>query len=168
LTPSDKNMSQKRSIIHYVVAYLLWIVSTGLGILVLNMGREAILLGIVVSTAQSDATQSEKFYASLRATAVTSWSILVVGLLVLILLVGIENFYRISVPSGKMIQRFFLVSGIELIVLFIAHAGYYVLLQSFRPATWMSYALLAVEILGAGVCIWLFRTLRKKGNVVVQ
>jgi hypothetical protein len=161
-------MSQKRPIFNYVVAYLLWVVSTGLGILVINMCREAALLWVVVSTAQSQATESEKFYASLRATAFTSWSMLLMGLLALILLVGIENFYRISVPSGKVIRRFFLVTGIELIVLFIAHVTYYVFLLTFRPATWLSYAFPALEILLAGLFIWLYSRQRKKGNLIVK
>ncbi|MBE0699338.1 MAG: hypothetical protein IH586_20635, partial [Anaerolineaceae bacterium] len=144
------------------VAYLLWIVSTGLGILVLNMVRETILLWMVVSSSLGEPTASEIFYANLRATAVQNWSLFLIGILVLILLVGIENFYRISATAGKLTRGFFLVSWIEFVVLFIAHSSYYALLQTFRPAAWTSYALPAGEFLLAALFFWLYRRQLKK------
>lgn len=155
-------MSQKRHLLNYIVAYLLWIISTGLGILILNMGREAVLLGIVVSTSQPNATQTEKFYASLQATAISTWSILLIGLLLLILMVGIENLYRLGVASNLFVQRFFMVTGIEFGVLFIAHSIYYALLQSFRPVTWTFFAFPAAEIFLAALFLGLARWQKKK------
>ena len=157
-------MIQKRPILRYVLAYTLWILSTGLGILVLNLARETLLLGMVVSSNLGEPTQSEKFYASLRAAAASSWSILVLGLLALILLVGIENYYRMSVPSGKLSRRFFLVSGIECVVLFLTHSSYYALLQTFRPSGWTAFAFPAVEFVLAALLLWIFYFLKSKAR----
>jgi hypothetical protein len=159
-------MSQKHQILRYTGAYLLWIVSTGVGILVLNLVRETGLLAIVVRSSLSPSSNAEKFYASLRAAAVTTWSILMVGVLILLLLVGIENFYRMSVPSGKVLKRFFLVTGIELAVLFVSHSIYYALLRTFRPVSWTGIAFPAVELVAAVFFFWLYKRKSKRVQAV--
>ena len=150
-------MNQKHQILRYTGAYLLWIVSTGVGILVLNLVRETGLLAVVVRSSLSSASNAEKFYASLRAVAVTTWSILIIGVLILLLLVGIENYYRMSVASGKVVKRFFLVTGIEMAVLFVSHSIYYSLLQTFRPVGWTGIAFPAVELVAAVFFFWMYR-----------
>jgi hypothetical protein len=164
----SQKMSQKRPILNYVVAYLLWIVSTGLGILTLYRAREALLLGMVVASNAGNPSDREIFYSNLRAQAVQSWTVLLVGILLLIVLVGVENFYRMSVPSGKLMRRFLLVSGIEFGVLFIAHASYYAILQTFRPFTWIAIAFPVVEILMAVLFFWLYRRQSRKSMLAPQ
>ncbi len=147
-------MSPKRRIFHYAVAYLLWVISTGAGILVLNLMRETVLLAIVVNAAASDLTPREKFYQNLQVTAVQTWSILVAGLLVLILLVWLESFYRTGAGARKLWKRFFLVSGIEFSALFLTHTIYFALKQSFGGVGWWGIAIPAVEALVAASFWW--------------
>jgi len=161
-------MSQKNHpVIRYILAYVLWIVSTGLGVYVLVKGRDTVLLAMVVNSSLGEPTKSEQFYASLRTAAASSWTIMIVGLLILILLVGIENFYRMSVPSGKLLRRFFLVSGIECAVLFITHSIYFALLQTFRPVGWVTILILAGELILAALIFWIYSVLRKKPLVAL-
>jgi hypothetical protein len=160
-------MSQKRSIVNYVAAYLLWIVSTGLGLFALYRVRETILLSMVFSNSLGNPSEREIFYSNLRAQAVQSWTIMLGGFLMLLLLVGIENFYRMSVPNGKLVQRFFLVSMLEVIVLFLAHAAYYAMLTTFRVSTWTAYTFPIIEILIVALFFWLYRQQRKKGRIPV-
>ena len=155
-------MSQKRQVLSYVLAYILWAISTGLGILVLTKGRETVLLAMVVSNNVGNPTKSQQFYSSLIAAAIDNWSILVIGVLVLILLVGIENLYRMSVPSGKLLKRFFLISGIECALLFYVHSIYYSLSQTFRVLNWTAIALPAVEFTLAALFLWISYILRSK------
>ncbi len=150
-------MNQKQQILRYTGAYALWIISTAAGILILNLVRETGLLAIVVRSNLVDVTASEKFYASLRAAAVTTWSILLVGVLILILLVGIENLYRMSVPSGKVLRSFLLVSGVDMAILFVTHSIYYALLQTFRPLRWTGIAFPAIELVAAVFFFWMYR-----------
>jgi hypothetical protein len=157
-------MNQKRQVLSYVLAYILWAISTGLGILVLTKSRETVLLAMVVSSNVGNPTKSQQFYSSLIAAAIDNWSILVIGVLVLILLVGIENLYRMSVPSGKLLKRFFLISGIECGLLFYIHSIYYALSQTFRILNWTAIALPAVEFALAALFLWISYILRSKAR----
>lgn len=125
-------------------------------------GRETVLLAMVVSNNVGNPTKSQQFYSSLIAAAIDNWSILVIGVLVLILLVGIENLYRMSVPSGKLLKRFFLISGIQCALLFYVHSIYYALSQTFRVLTWTAIALPAVEFALAALFLWISYILRSK------
>ncbi len=148
-------MGERKPILHYVFAYVLWAISTGFGILVLSLARDTVLLAIVVDTARGKLTSSEQFYASLRAMAADTWTYLVLGLLVLILLVGLEHFYRNGVSSGELWKRFFLISAIECGVLVLTHSIYFALEWSFNPLAWWILAIPVVEVLFMALFIWL-------------
>ncbi len=148
-------MGERKPILHYVIAYLMWAISTGFGIVVLNLGRDTVLLAIVVDTARGKLTTNEMFYASLRARAADSWSYLGLGLLVLILLVGLEHLYRTGVSSGELWKRFFLVSAIECGVLLLTHSIYFALEWSFSPLSWWILAIPVVEVLFMALFLWL-------------
>jgi hypothetical protein len=155
-------MSQKRPILRYVLAYLLWIISTGLGILVLNLMRETLLLSMVASAATGEVSASDKYYQALRVSAVYNWSILVIGVIVLIILVALEHFYRTAGRENKVWKLFFLISGIETTILLLTHITYFALEQSVAAVGWWGIAIPAAEALVAALFWWLYMRTRKK------
>lgn len=144
-------MSQKRRIFRFILAYLLWIVSTGIGIIVLNLIRETILLSLVVVSAAGEPSKSEQFYQGYRIAAATHWSILIIGLLILIMLVGLEHYYRDSIGKGLLYKRFFWTTGFQMAALFIAHAIYFILERTFIPVGWWGIGIPAFELLAAAL-----------------
>jgi hypothetical protein len=154
-------MSPKRHPLQYVVAYLLWIVSTGLGYLILYLSRETFLVGLVVAGSAGELTSSEQFYQSLRMAAASHWSILFLGIFMIVLLVVFEHFYRTGVNSGILFRRFFLVTWIEAAVLLILHIVFVLLRSAFIPISWFTIAILAVEAVISVVFLLLWNHSRK-------
>jgi len=159
-------MEQKRSVLGHVLAYVLWIISTCVLALTLNKLREAILLAVVVGTNSSQLSDKEQFYASYRVAAATHWSILIIGLIVLILMIALEHYYRNGMTEGVLWKRFFLITGIEFLVLFASHTGYNALEQSLLSTGWTTVALLVIEAVLAVICFWLSRRSRKQPNLL--
>jgi hypothetical protein len=140
-------MSQKSRILPYVLAYSLWLLSTAIAALVLNLVRETTLVAMVTSVANSDLTKSEMFDASLRVRAAETWSILLMGLLLLIILVFLEHFYRESVPKGLLWSRFFWITGLEMAILFNAAWIKLLLQRDLVPITLPSIVVVVLVLL---------------------
>ncbi len=149
------DMSSKPQILHYVIAYRLWILSVSLGIYALSLVREAALLAVVMSSSSGDLSKSEQFYRSLQAGAAAQWSILLVGLFALIILVAFEHLYRTGVSAGDLWKRFFLVMGVECAILFVAHTAFFLLQRNYLSLQWWSFAIPAAEALLMGLFLWL-------------
>lgn len=156
-------MTQKSNVIQYILAYVCWAVSTLLGILILNLERETILLSLTLSAAEIT-DKTEAFYKSLSIGAVSTWAWLFIGLITLVMLVGFEHLYRGAVPKGRLWKIFFLVSGIQIIILFLIHTIYIFLNRGFRPITWVSIAILVGEALLAVLFIVLYSAWRRKSS----
>ncbi len=156
-------MDRFRRSFSYVLAYLLWIVSTGLGILDLYYAREAYLLALAVAAfKRSDRPPAELFDQALRARAADQWSLLAMGMLTIILIVYLEYLYRTSVPSGRMWIRFTLVTAIEIGVLFLANAIYFFIEGQIRPVIGKVVYVLTFEALLVGLFVWLWFYIRRK------
>lgn len=102
-----------KSIAAYALVYLLWAITLPLGGLVIYDLRDALLTAlavIYVKLYQHNSTQS--FYASLqlRSADTTSW--LLVGVALVAIIVLIENIYRAAMLAGRLWARFFLVIAI--------------------------------------------------------
>lgn len=155
----ENEMSPKRSVITYVLAYICWLISIVLGILILNLAREALVLSFVITTSP-EATKSEQFYRSLQVAAASHWSFLIIGILAIVLLVGFEHYYRTGATTGILWKRFFMVTGIEALVLFLIQLVYTLMERTFQAATPLSIPILIVEALAAVLFFWLWSTRR--------
>lgn len=156
-------MTQKSNFVTYILAYLGWAVSTVLGVLLLNLERETLLLSLTLSAANIT-DESDAFYKSLQVGAVSQWSWLFIGLITLVMLVGFEHLYRNAVPTGRLGKIFFLVTGIQMAILFLIHTIYITLNRGFRPITWVSVAILAGEALLAIASFALYSFWHRKSN----
>jgi chromate transport protein ChrA len=106
-------MERFKSLAAYGLVYLLWAVSLPLGGWVIYDLRDAILTALAVITAKLyQSNTREAFYANLqlRAADTTSWLLMGVALVVIIVL--IENIYRLGMYVGRLWSRFFLVIGV--------------------------------------------------------
>ncbi len=156
-------MSQKSNLLQYILAYVCWAVSTLLGILILNLERETIVLSMTLSAANIT-DKSDAFYRSLQVGTVSTWAWLVIGLVTIVMLVGFEHMYRTAVPAGRLWKTFFLVSAIQLGILFLIHTIYIFLNRAFRPLTGVSLAILAAELLLTVLFVVLFNIWRRKST----
>lgn len=153
-------ITEKRSSpLKYALAYLMWAVSTGLGIFALYLLREVVMLAMVVSNSAAP-DQSEAFYQSLRIRAASNWTLFLLGIFLLVLLVGFENLYRTRAGSGGLTRIFTLITGVELAILAFAHILMALLEQTFRPFSWLSIVIPLVEALLAGLFLWLWNRKR--------
>jgi len=96
-------MERLKSLAAYGLVYLLWAVSLPLGGWVIYDLRDAILTALAVITAKLyQSNTREAFYANLqlRAADTTSWLLMGVALVVIIVL--IENIYRLGMYVGRL------------------------------------------------------------------
>ena len=156
-------MNHKTNAIQYILAYVCWAVTVVLGVLILNLERETIVLSMTLSAA-SLTDKTDAFYKSLQVGAVSQWSWLFIGLITLVMLVGFEHMYRNAVPAGSLWRIFFMVTAIELTILFLIHTIFIFLNRPYRPLTWVSLAILLGEALLAILFFVLYSVWRRKST----
>ncbi len=156
-------MNPKRSIAAYILAYLLWFISTGLSLGILFLIRQTFLLSLVVSAMnRSQMSESELFYYNLQGRAADEWSMLGVGAVLVMLLVFFENIYRISVPKGNLWNRFTLITAIQLGVLFLVNVVYFFLSGRVRPFFWGFIYIPVLEVIATAAFVWFYTRLHKR------
>ncbi len=144
----------------YVLAYVLWAVSIVLGAGVSLLARDSLMnaLAIASSIGRTQQNPSQAFYSGLQIRAGDTWSYLLLGLALVLLVVFVEHWYRTGVPLGRLLPRFLLVTAVELGVLSAAHGIYFVLAASTGLIPWRSVYVpileLAATALFAGLYAW--------------
>lgn len=129
-----------KQIIPYLLCYLLWAITAALAFLNLLLARRL-------------------FLAILSAFSVSSWSAAAIdkvififfGVLWLSLVVFSEYYYRDSISKNRLWKSFSLVTGIQLLFLFVARLTP-LLIVGVRRFTWVNYLLAAGE-LGGGIVL---------------
>lgn len=101
---------QLKTIVSYGLTYLLWAISLPLGGWVVYDLRDMVLTVMAVLTAKLyHSGTREAFYANLRLRAADTTSYLLMGVALVLIIVVIENFYRLGMLAGHLWSRFFLV-----------------------------------------------------------
>ena len=132
-------MSSIRRFSTFALAYLLWAITTILGGMVLLQARDAYLSVVIMTTYDRfKDNASELFYSSLQTRSLDTWSYLLLGLLLVILIVFIEYFYRTGVQPQKLRLRFIQVTAIEFGVLFLANLTSAMVIWNVGGFTWQS------------------------------
>lgn len=150
-------MNSLRRISTYALAYLLWGITIILGGMVLLQARDAYLSALVMSTYdrfKDNATNL--FYSSLQTHSLDQWSYLLLGLLLVILIVFIEYFYRTGVQPESLRLRFFQVTAVEFGVLFLANLTSAIVVWEVSGYTWRSLFYPLLELLTTTIFIWLW------------
>ena len=146
----------------YGLAYLLWAVSVVMGYWVVSTVRTTVITLLVVSTidrAESDAR--ERFYAGMQVRAADVWSIVLMGLALIVIIVLLENLYRTAVQPGKLWARFSLVTAIEFDLLFLARLTTAILSGVVESLTWANFVAPAALLVAAVLFYWLWVSIRK-------
>ena len=157
------NSKSIRSYSTYALAYLLWAITTILGGMVLLQARDAYLSVVVMSTYDRFKDNArELFYSSLQTRTLDQWSYLFLGLLLVVLIVFIEHFYRTGVQPGILRLRFFQVTAIEFAGLFLANLTSTMIIWSVSGFTWRSLFYPLLELITAMIFVWLWIDTRRR------
>lgn len=149
--------------VRYALAYGLWFISIVAGSVIGLLTRDAVLNMLALGSAsRMQQSPSLAFYTGLQLRAGNIWSYFLLGIVLVVMVVVLEYWYRAAVPLGRLAVRFFLVTTIELAVLFIGHAFYFLLFLSAGLTTWRGAVIPALELLAliAFVALYVWRVRR--------
>ena len=137
---------------HYIFAYLLWLISCGLAVLDAMAIRSTYPILFAFDFSQRYAAQ-----------AIGDFSVLLLGIGILLVIVLVEHYYRTAVPTGQLLARFCLFTLYELGLLALLHLiqSYY---QQFDTTTLL---IGGGELIGAFVFGWLYRGARRRSRPLV-
>ena len=111
-------MDTKNKVGWYALAYALWAVSLAGAIWAGLLTRQALVNSVsVASLSRAKESAHAAFYIDLQIRAGDVWSYLVLGLVMVVVVVFLENYYRSAVPSGRLLARFLLVTTVTIGVL---------------------------------------------------
>jgi hypothetical protein len=156
-------MSLLRRITAYGLAYLLWLASLVLSGLALFQVRDAYLSAVTVGTfknTQGDA--SAQFYAALQVRSMDQWSYLLMGGIMIVLIVFLENYYRGGVSSGRLRLRFFAVTTITFAILLVAELTSAAMVWVVGGFTWRSLYYPILELISGAIFLWLWLDSRRR------
>ena len=157
--PAREDQGFMREITSYALAYALWAVTTVLGVFVGFGVQSATMTAITIASLPAyQSSARNQFYIGLQIRAVEPWTYLILGLLVVILLVFTEAFYRLAVPSGKLLKRFFLMTAIELGILFLANVIRWAMSMSMGTTSWSGVIMPVIELAATGIFVWLYQS----------
>ncbi len=108
-----------RQVPKYALAYLLWAVSIALGALGALMIRQAIsgMFGVALLNADPE----HEFSLRMQSNAADRFGVVILGIVLLMLIVVAEHFYRTGVKQGRLTRYFSLFTAIELAVLLVSN-----------------------------------------------
>ena len=155
-----------RNYAKYALAYLLWAISIILGGMVLLQARDAYLSVVVMSTYDRfKDNDTALFYSNLQTRSLDQWSYLFLGLLLVILIVFVENFYRSGVQPGTLRLRFFQLTTIEFGILFLANMTSAIVVWNVGGFTWRSLFYPLLELITTTIFVWLWIDNRRRSKV---
>ncbi len=128
----------------YIASYVMWIVSFLLWLWLMFIGRN-LLTGLLAATVSPGATQQARMVQLLDRVYM-----LVMGLIWLVLMLVVENYFRRGAQKGDLWRRIGRVIGPQVLLIFAVDLGLILFTgAAYQPAT--RWLLLALEIvLGVG------------------
>ena len=146
----------------YTLAYVLWAVSFimagGIGLI----ARESFvnfLAFLAVPATKGD--KAADFYMGLQIRAVETWSYVLLGFLVVVVIVFVEFYYRSGAAKGRLLVQFLVVTAVELGLLALAHLSNFIIVMSLGSNNWLGLFLPLIEIIVTGIFVWLYMRLKK-------
>jgi hypothetical protein len=157
-------LQQIKKIVSYGMVYVLWAICLPLGGWVIYDLRDTILTTISVITAKLSNSTSEVFYANLRLRTADTTSWLLAGVLLVVVIVVIENIYRIGASTGHLWSRFFLVIAVCFSVLGLSGLTNDLMRWIVDAFSWRGLFAPAIYGLLAAFCFWLWSARKIKEN----
>jgi hypothetical protein len=136
----------QNSFIQYILTYLFWLITCGLA-----------LLDALVLRSTYHVLLTFDFSQRYAARAVDDLSVLVLGVLLLILVIFIEHYYRTGAQNNKLLTRFCLLTTIELGMLALLHLVQIGVAWAYGSFNGTLLATAGGEALGALIFGWLYK-----------
>lgn len=149
-----------RQVPKYALAYLLWAVSIALGLYVINTVRQAII-GLLDLSRQG-AADVDQFSRLMQRNAIDRFGVVILGLVLLIVIIIAEHLYRTGVARGTLARSFFLITAIELGVLFVFDVVFFIAGLNAGILTVATGWVQLIELALLALFIWLYRREKAK------
>jgi hypothetical protein len=112
-----------RRVSEHILAWVLWAITCAIGFFVAYMTHTALVTTVrFVATTAAGNDPHLIFQAKFTGDTVYQFGLIIAAILLLILLVATEPYYRSGVDKGELLRRFVLLTTIELGILFVALA----------------------------------------------
>lgn len=149
-----------KNISRFALGYIFWAVSIIIAGLVGLLLRDAIMNALVVGASGNMSDDAHAaFYLGFQLRAVEPWTYMLFGILMIVLVVFLETFYRTGAAIGRLLQRFMIVTGIQAVVLAAAHVIRFAASSSLGSAPSLILLLAIIELAVAAVLIFFSRRL---------
>lgn len=132
-----------RQTLPYFLCYLLWVITGALGFLNLIAARKLYLVILTILSVNPWAVR-----------AADKFIFIFLGIIWLVLVIFSEYYYRDSVPKKRLWESFSLITGIQLLFLFLAHLIPPLMLGT-KGLNWINYLLTGGELSG-GIILLVF------------
>lgn len=149
-----------RQVPKYALAYLLWAVTIALGFYVINAVRQTII-GLLDLSRQG-AGNVDQFSRLMQRNAIDRFGVVILGLVLLIVIITAEHLYRTGVARGTLARSFFLITAIELGVLFVFDVLFFIAGLFAGILTAAAGLIQLVELALLALFIWLYRREKAK------
>ncbi len=147
---TSQNLPKKTLIVRIAVAYLAWIVSLLLWLWFLLLGRNSLLAVLGIFYVR------EGFKRRFEAQFAERMFVFAVGIIWVILMVVVEEYFRRGIKKGDLLRRIGRVFAPIILLIFVADFALAFAL-GFSNQSWLRWLLLFIELsLGIGM-IWLGR-----------
>lgn len=149
-----------KNISRFAVGYIFWAISIVIAGVVGLLLRDAIMNALVVGASANMSDDAHTaFYLGFQLRAVEPWTYMLFGILMIVLVVFLETFYRTGAAIGRLLQRFMIVTGIQAVVLAAAHVIRFAASSSLGSAPSLILLLAAIELAVAAALIFFSRRL---------
>lgn len=138
-----------KKILSYVTAYLMWILTMALGVWLMLISRSAFLGALALYAGDSvQRAWQARFFDKAFAIAI--------GLLWLVAMIVVEEYFRMGVQRHSLLVRFAKVAGPEFLAIFVVDA-FRLWLQR-GSASWLRWLTLGGELVLGTALVWLARS----------
>ena len=145
----------------YVTAYLMWILTMALGVWLMLISRSAFLGALALYAGDSvQRAWQARFFEKVFVIAI--------GLLWLVAMIVVEEYFRMGVRRHSLLGRFAKVAGPEFLAVFVVDA---LLLWLQRgSASWLRWLTLGGELVLGTALVWLARSAKtpRSGKTVAD
>ncbi|OQA45029.1 MAG: hypothetical protein BWY52_01439 [Chloroflexi bacterium ADurb.Bin325] len=149
----------------YILAYLLWALTTALIVVAALLVRNALIGSLTMATiAGLDMNAPGAFDTSMRLRTMGAWSYPILGIILVVLVVFLEHYYRTALSILQLLARFVRVAAFTVIALFVGHLILFLTSHSLGTMGWSGALLPAAELAAAALLFGLSAWLRGRSN----
>ncbi len=152
-----------KTVSRYALAYLLWALTIVAMVVVALLARDALMNSLTMSSVSDiEPGALGALDTSLRLRAVGTWSYPIIGVILVVLVVFLEHYYRTAASTALLLARFVKAAALTLIVLFVGHLVLFLTSRSAGVMDWAGAWLPALELVVVGLLFGIYAWLRRR------